>query len=74
METMKDRTALVGIGYTTQGKVPGRSSLSFHVEAARNAIEDAGLEIDQVDGLLIQPQCHRLRAVDQVRVIAVGGV
>ena len=55
METMKDRTALVGIGYTTQGKVPRRSSLSFHVEAARNAIEDAGLEIDQVDGLLIQP-------------------
>jgi len=55
METMKDRTALVGIGYTTQGKVSGRSSLSFHLEAAKNAIEDAGLEIEQVDGLLIQP-------------------
>ncbi|MFH1490976.1 MAG: thiolase family protein [Pseudomonadota bacterium] len=55
MESMKDRTALVGIGYTPQGKVPGRSSLSFHVEAARNAIEDAGLRIKDVDGLLIQP-------------------
>jgi acetyl-CoA acetyltransferase len=55
METMKDRTALVGVGYTPQGKVPGRSSLSFHVEAARNAIEDAGLRIEDVDGLLIQP-------------------
>jgi acetyl-CoA acetyltransferase len=55
METMKDKTTVVGVGYTSQGKVPGRSSLSFHVEAARNAIEDAGLKIEQVDGLLIQP-------------------
>ena len=52
---MKDKTALVGVGYTPQGKVPGRNSLSFHVEAARNAIEDAGLKIEHVDGLLIQP-------------------
>ncbi|MFH1491075.1 MAG: thiolase family protein [Pseudomonadota bacterium] len=55
METMKDRTALVGVGYTPQGKVPGRSSLSFHVGAAKNAVEDAGLRIEDVDGLLIQP-------------------
>jgi hypothetical protein len=32
----------VGVGYTVQGKVPGRSSMSFHLEAARNAIADAG--------------------------------
>ena len=55
MESMKDKAAIVGIGYTPQGKVPGRSSLSFHAEAARNAIEDAGLKIDEVDGLLMQP-------------------
>ncbi|MBW2030099.1 MAG: thiolase family protein [Deltaproteobacteria bacterium] len=55
MENMKDKTAIVGVGYTPQGKVPGRSSLSFHVEAARNAIEDAGLGTKDVDGLLIQP-------------------
>ena len=55
MESMKDKAAIVGVGYTTQGKVPGRSSMSFHIEAARNAIEDAGLKIGQVDGLLMQP-------------------
>jgi acetyl-CoA acetyltransferase len=55
MESMKDKAAIVGVGYTPQGKVPGRSSMSFHVEAARNAIEDAGLKIGQVDGLLMQP-------------------
>ena len=55
MESMRDRAAIVGVGYTPQGKVPGRSSMSFHLEAARNAIEDAGLKIGEVDGLLMQP-------------------
>ena len=44
MENMKDKAAIVGVGYTVQGKVPGRSSMSFHLEAARNAIADAGLK------------------------------
>jgi len=55
MESMKDKAAIVGVGYTPQGKVPGRSSMSFHIEAANNAIEDAGLKIEEVDGLLMQP-------------------
>ena len=55
MESIRDKTAIVGVGYTPQGKVPGRSSLSFHVEAGRNAIQDAGLRIGDVDGILIQP-------------------
>lgn len=55
MESIKDKAAIVGVGYTPQGKVPGRSSLSFHLESARNAIADAGLKIQDVDGLLIQP-------------------
>jgi len=55
MQSMKDQAAIVGVGYTPQGKIPGRSSISFHIEAARNAIEDAGLNRDDVDGILIQP-------------------
>jgi acetyl-CoA acetyltransferase len=55
MESMKNKAAIVGVGYTPQGKVPGRTSLSFHLEAARNAIADAGLNIKEIDGLLIQP-------------------
>lgn len=55
MDTLKDKAAIVGIGYTPQGKIPNRSSMSFHVEAARNAIEDAGLRTGDVDGLLMQP-------------------
>lgn len=50
---MKDRYAIVGVGYTPQGKVPGRSALSFHLEACTNAIKDAGLHKEDIDGLMI---------------------
>jgi acetyl-CoA acetyltransferase len=55
MDNMRDKAAVVGIGFTPQGKIPGRTSLSFHLEAAKNAIMDAGLKISDIDGLLIQP-------------------
>jgi acetyl-CoA acetyltransferase len=55
MESIKDKSAIAGVGYTPQGKIPGRTSLSFHLEAAKNAIADAGLKIREVDGLLVQP-------------------
>ncbi len=55
MESLKDKVAIVGVGYTPQGKIPGRSALSFHLEAAKNAIEDAGLTAKDVDGILTQP-------------------
>ena len=47
--------AIVGVGYTPQGRVPGRTSLSFHLEACANAIADAGLSQDDIDGLI----CYR---------------
>ncbi|MBI2979536.1 MAG: thiolase family protein [Chloroflexi bacterium] len=55
MESLKNKVAIVGVGYTPQGRIPGRTAMSFHVEAARNAIEDAGLKITDVDGMLTQP-------------------
>lgn len=55
MESLKGKIAIVGVGYTPQGKIPGRSAISFHVEAAKNAIEDAGLKLKDVDGILTQP-------------------
>jgi 3-oxoacyl-[acyl-carrier-protein] synthase III len=53
--SLKDRYAIVGIGYTQQGRVPGRTSLSFHLEACANAIADAGLKREDIDGLI----CYR---------------
>ena len=52
---LKDKYAIVGIGYTPQGRVPGRTMLSFHLEAAAAAIADAGLTKKDRDGLI----CYR---------------
>ena len=43
LEYLKNQVAIVGVGYTPQGKVPGRTAASFHIEAIRNAIQDAGI-------------------------------
>src|SRR5437899_12844525 len=50
------RTAIAGVGTTRFGKLPGRSAWSLQAEAVRNAIADAGLTKDDVDGLLTEPQ------------------
>ena len=52
---LKDKYAVVGVGFTPQGRIPGRTSLSFHIEAASNAIKDAGLKKEDIDGLT----CYR---------------
>ncbi len=50
---LSDKYSIVGVGYTPQGKIPGRSALSFHLEACANAIQDAGLNKEDIDGLII---------------------
>jgi len=53
--SLKDKYAIVGVGYTDQGRVSGRTALSFYVEACANAIKDAGLTRKDIDGLI----CYR---------------
>ena len=52
---LKDKYSIVGIGYTEQGRIPDRTELSFHLEACVNAIKDAGLKKEDIDGLI----CYR---------------
>lgn len=51
--SLKDEIAIAGVGFTTQGKVPGRTALSFHLEACANAINDSGLNKNDIDGLIL---------------------
>jgi acetyl-CoA acetyltransferase len=56
LKDMRDKTAVVGVGYTAkQGTVPDTTVMRLALEASKNAIEDAGLKKDDIDGLLIQP-------------------
>jgi len=50
----RHRTAVIaGVGLTEVGKVYGRSAPSFAAEAVRRAVTDAGLDLCDVDGLLV---------------------
>ena len=44
--------AIVGVGATTYGKTPGRSSFALNAEAIIAAVADAGLSKQDIDGVL----------------------
>jgi acetyl-CoA acetyltransferase len=46
------RPVIAGLGMTELGRVYGRSATNFAIDAVRLAIADAGLRLDDVDGLL----------------------
>ena len=50
---LRNKYAIAGVGYTPQGKVPGRSAASFYLEASMNAIKDAGLRKEDIDGFIL---------------------
>ena len=52
MDTIKDKCAIVGIGETEYSMHSGRSSLTLALEAIKKAIEDAGLNIKEIDGIV----------------------
>ena len=54
--SIASQTAIVGVGTTAFGKLPGRSAWSLQTEAVARAIEDAGLNPSDVDGLFTEPQ------------------
>ncbi len=46
---------IVGIGESRCGKVPDRSALQLQSDAARAALDDAGLTLADIDGLITTP-------------------
>ena len=49
---MKDKAAIAGIGWTRYSRDSGVSVLSLAAEACKKAIEDAGLSVSDVDGVV----------------------
>ena len=48
----RDQFAIAGVGHSRLGKVPGVSSLDLLVEAMKNAIDDAGFHVSDIDGIV----------------------
>ena len=49
------KVAIAGVGYSQIARDTGRSEGSLAVEACKNALADAGLSIDDVDGISVWP-------------------
>ena len=52
MWTLRDKYAIAGIGYTGFSANSGTTVLNLALEACRKAVEDSGLAMDQVDGIV----------------------
>ena len=52
MTDLRKTVAIVGVDESDEiGKVPGKSNLQHHAEAAHNALADAGMSLKDVNGL-----------------------
>src|ERR1043166_9685050 len=58
--SFRDRCAIVGVGNSRLGKVPGVSSLDLLIEAIKNAIDDAGLDGSAIDGIVSRGKSSEL--------------
>ena len=53
MDQIRHKVAIVGAAETDDlGTMPHMSRLALHAQSARNALDDAGLKLSDVDGLL----------------------
>ena len=52
MWNLRDKCAIAGIGYTRYSKHSGVTVLELATEACRKACEDAGIDLDDVDGII----------------------
>jgi acetyl-CoA acetyltransferase len=71
---LRDKYAIVGVGTSPLGEVPGSTSLGLLSIAIKNAIEDAGLRNKDVDGLISRGAddiyCHHQRVGQLVGIDA----
>jgi acetyl-CoA acetyltransferase len=53
LRQLKDRIAVVGVGNTKYGSFPETDDYGLGAQAFRSAIQDSGLDKNQIDGLLV---------------------
>lgn len=50
--SLKNKVAIVGVGESEIGRVPHMTGLGLNAQAAKRALDDAGLKVSDIDGLL----------------------
>ncbi len=51
-QTFRDRVAIVGVAESEVGILPHRTEAQLHAQAAKRALDDAGIAMAEVDGIL----------------------
>ncbi|RLC67713.1 MAG: hypothetical protein DRH97_04475, partial [Chloroflexi bacterium] len=67
---IKDNVAIVGIGQTEFSKDSGRSEYQMACEAIKAAVEDAGLNIEDIDGLVK----YAMDYTDEMHIVSALGI
>lgn len=70
MEKTRDKTAIVGIGQTEISRNCGRTELKMAVEAILDAVEDAGLNIEDIDGMIN----YTMDTAEQIEIVRSLGI
>ncbi|MBM3275558.1 MAG: thiolase family protein, partial [Candidatus Sericytochromatia bacterium] len=75
--SLRGAAAIVGIGDTAVGKLPGWTATGLTVEAARLALADAALDKSAIDGLvtcdsMVEPHMYHAEMVAQTMRIRPG--
>ncbi|MFP7296461.1 thiolase C-terminal domain-containing protein [Neobacillus niacini] len=70
MENIRDKTAIVGIGQTEFSRNCGRTELHMALEAILAAVEDAGLKVEDIDGMIN----YTLDSAEQVEIVRALGI
>lgn len=53
MNDLRNRVAVVGVGTTAFGRLPGNDPYDLGIMALKDALEDAGLKASDIDGLIV---------------------
>lgn len=71
---LRGRAVIAGVGHTAYGALPGRSTTSMIVEAARRALDDAGVEKGMIDAVLVKPPTSAPQLMNGQRIAEALGV
>lgn len=71
---LRGKYAIVGVGNTRYGKVPGVSALTHNIDAIANAIEDAGIKKDEIDAVLTKAPSSDFQMLWSARVAQAIGI
>jgi acetyl-CoA acetyltransferase len=78
--SLKDKYAIVGVGQTRVGKIPEMSDYGIQVEAAKRAMDDAGLKKTDIDGIITHShllggvRVHHQRVAQRLGIDSAFGV